>query len=93
MPQLARAPPVVLVANKCEGFSRDHRGLLLAHVGDGYTLGFGDPVPISAETGRGWMTSLRACSTPYQLSGQAHCLYSTVLYCTVLYRLRRSTTA
>ena len=39
--------PVVLVANKAEGRSGDH-GLY-----ESYSLGFGDPVPFSAEHGEG----------------------------------------
>ena len=39
--------PVVLVANKCEGRKGD-AGLL-----DAYEMGFGEPVPISAEQGEG----------------------------------------
>ena len=39
--------PVILVANKCEGRA-GHPGLLEA-----YSLGLGDPVPISAEHGEG----------------------------------------
>jgi GTP-binding protein len=39
--------PVILLANKCEGTAGD-AGLL-----EGYTLGLGDPIPISAEHGEG----------------------------------------
>ena len=39
--------PVILVANKVEGAAAD------AGVVDAYSLGFGDPVPISAEHGEG----------------------------------------
>lgn len=39
--------PVLLVANKCEGFAGD------AGLYDSYSLGFGDPVPVSAEHGEG----------------------------------------
>ncbi len=39
--------PVVLVGNKCEGTAGD-AGLL-----EGYALGLGDPIPISAEHGEG----------------------------------------
>ena len=40
--------PVILVANKCEGRKGD------AGVLDAYSLGFGDPVPVSAEHGEGF---------------------------------------
>ncbi|CAI5482956.1 unnamed protein product [Closterium sp. Yama58-4] len=44
---------VVLLANKCEGLGGDSTGLLASHVAEAYSLGFGDPVPISAESGEG----------------------------------------
>lgn len=44
---------VVLLVNKCEGLHRDHRGNVLASVAESHKLGFGEPVPISAETGEG----------------------------------------
>ncbi len=40
--------PVILVANKCEGRKGDS-GIL-----DAYELGFGDPLPVSAEHGEGF---------------------------------------
>lgn len=40
--------PIILVANKCEGRKGDH-GVL-----DAYGLGFGDPIPVSAEHGEGF---------------------------------------
>src|SRR3546814_3183288 len=39
--------PVVLLANKCEGRAG------LSGLAEAYTLGLGDPVPISAEHGEG----------------------------------------
>lgn len=42
------AKPVILVANKCEGRKGD------AGVLDAYGLGFGDPIPVSAEHGEGF---------------------------------------
>ncbi|GJP37918.1 hypothetical protein CLOM_g22368 [Closterium sp. NIES-68] len=44
---------VVLLANKCEGLGGDSTGLLACHVAEAYSLGFGDPIPISAESGEG----------------------------------------
>lgn len=42
---------VILAMNKSE--SLDERGLLIAAAGEAYSLGFGDPIAISAETGLG----------------------------------------
>ncbi len=50
--------PVILVANKCES-----RATLTA-IGDAAGLGFGDPVPISAEHGEG-LAELHAALLPY----------------------------
>ena len=50
--------PVVLVANKCEG--RDAS----AGINEGHTLGFGEPVAISAEHGEG-IGDLRDALAPY----------------------------
>ncbi|CAI5536336.1 unnamed protein product [Closterium sp. Naga37s-1] len=44
---------VVLLANKCEGLGGDSTGLLASHVAEAYSMGFGDPIPISAESGEG----------------------------------------
>ncbi|CAI5483984.1 unnamed protein product [Closterium sp. Yama58-4] len=44
---------VVVLANKCEGLGGDSTGLLASHVAEAYSLGFGDPIPISAESGEG----------------------------------------
>ncbi|CAI5501811.1 unnamed protein product [Closterium sp. Naga37s-1] len=44
---------VVVLANKCEGLGGDSTGLLACHVAEAYSLGFGDPIPISAESGEG----------------------------------------
>ena len=57
-----RGRPVVLVANKCEG-GRGEAGLLEA-----YSLGLGEPVPLSAEHGLG-LADLEAAVRPY-LSGR-----------------------
>jgi GTP-binding protein len=43
----SRGTPVIVIANKCEG--RGGTGLAL----DGFSLGFGAPVPASAEHGEG----------------------------------------
>ncbi|XP_042512193.1 GTPase Der isoform X1 [Macadamia integrifolia] len=42
----------ILVMNKSESFD-DHVGFLTAAAGEAYKLGYGDPIPISAETGLG----------------------------------------
>lgn len=42
---------VIVAMNKSE--SLDERGLLVAEAGEAYSLGFGDPIAISAETGLG----------------------------------------
>ena len=39
--------PVLLIANKCETRASEH------NISEGYKLGFGDPIPISAEHGQG----------------------------------------
>lgn len=51
--------PVVLVANKTEGRA------ILPGVGEAYRLGFGDPVPISAEHGEG-LAGLYERLAPYE---------------------------
>lgn len=57
--QLRKAPvPVLLVANKCEG-GKGKAGLY-----ESYEIGFGDPVPISAEHGEG-MVDLYNAIQPY----------------------------
>lgn len=43
----ASGRPIVLVANKCEGFAGDHG------VNDAFRLGLGQPIPVSAEHGEG----------------------------------------
>ncbi len=53
-----RGRPVVLVANKCEG-RQGEAGLLEA-----YSLGLGEPVPLSAEHGLG-LADLEAAIRPY----------------------------
>ena len=53
-----RETPVVLVANKCEGRAGE-AGLI-----DAYALGFGDPLPVSAEHGEG-MADLFDALRPY----------------------------
>eukprot|EP00250_Pteridium_aquilinum_P016649 c23220_g1_i2 orf=77-1381(-) len=45
--------PVVLIVNKAEGLHADATGMLLATLGEAHSLGFGDPIAISAETGEG----------------------------------------
>ena len=59
--QIVRASgkPVVLVGNKCEG-NRQHLGLTEA-----YSLGLGDPLPLSAEHGEG-LVELAEALAPYQ---------------------------
>jgi GTP-binding protein len=49
-----QAVPVVLVANKAEGSAGD------AGIMEAYSLGLGDPVPVSAEHGEGMADLLRA---------------------------------
>lgn len=44
---------VLLVINKCEGLGGDPRGLLPAVLGEAHGLGWGEGVPVSAETGEG----------------------------------------
>ncbi|CAM6101419.1 unnamed protein product [Calypogeia fissa] len=44
---------VVVAMNKAEGIYHDPTGRLLAALGETHQLGFGDPVPISAEAGEG----------------------------------------
>ncbi len=51
--------PIVLVANKCEGRGGDDGGLA-----DAFALGFGEPVPLSAEHGEG-MSDLYEHLAPY----------------------------
>ena len=46
-------PAVVVVANKAEGLSGDHRGEVVAAVGESAALGWGEAVGVSAETGEG----------------------------------------
>lgn len=45
---------IILLVNKCEGFEGDHSGLLQSTLGEAHRFGFGDPIPISAETGEGF---------------------------------------
>ncbi|KAL3694628.1 hypothetical protein R1sor_008279 [Riccia sorocarpa] len=44
---------VVTAVNKAEGIHNDSSGRLMAAIGEAHQLGFGDPVPISAESGEG----------------------------------------
>lgn len=54
-----RATPVILVANKCEG-GAGNAGML-----ESYSLGLGDPLPVSAEHGEG-MGDLYDALLPYE---------------------------
>lgn len=56
--------PVVIVANKCEGKAGD-AGLL-----ESYSLGFGDPVPLSAEHGEG-LVELYDALRPFMEAAEA----------------------
>ena len=58
------ATPVILVANKCEG-AAGQPGLMEA-----YSLGLGDPVPLSAEHGEG-MLDLYQALLPYEEAAEA----------------------
>lgn len=53
-----KGKPVIVIANKCEGRAGNERAL------DGYSLGLGVPVPVSAEHGEG-MASLYEELAPY----------------------------
>ncbi|BFI29491.1 GTPase [Marchantia polymorpha subsp. ruderalis] len=44
---------VVVALNKAEGIYNDSTGRLMAALGETHQLGFGDPTPISAESGEG----------------------------------------
>eukprot|EP01018_Ginkgo_biloba_P024152 Gb_22088 [translate_table: standard] len=44
---------IVLAMNKAEAIYDDSSGVLMAAMGEAHRLGFGDPIPISAETGEG----------------------------------------
>lgn len=55
--------PVVLIVNKAEGIQSDATGMLLATLGEAHSLGFGDPIAISAETGEG-LTDMYATLRP-----------------------------
>lgn len=44
---------VVVALNKAEGIHHDPTGRLMAALGETHQLGFGDPVPLSAEAGEG----------------------------------------
>jgi len=62
---LRKSPtPVILVANKCEG-QAGQPGLMEA-----YSLGLGDPLPLSAEHGDGMM-DLFSALLPYEQAAQA----------------------
>jgi GTPase len=54
--------PVVLIANKCEGKAVE------AGVGEAYSLGLGDPIPISAEHGQG-LSELYDALAPFEYEG------------------------
>jgi GTPase len=54
--------PVVLVANKCEGKAVE------AGIGEAYSLGLGDPIPISAEHGQG-LSELYDALAPFEHEG------------------------
>ncbi|KAJ7559946.1 hypothetical protein O6H91_04G107900 [Diphasiastrum complanatum] len=56
----AKSLHTVLVLNKAEGIHSDPSGKLLAVMGEAHSLGFGEPVAVSAETGEG-MTDLFDC--------------------------------
>jgi GTP-binding protein len=58
--QIVRASgrPVAVLANKAEGRAAES-GIL-----DAYSLGFGEPIPISAEHGIGMPTSMMSSATP-----------------------------
>ncbi|MCO5587050.1 hypothetical protein L7F22_040995 [Adiantum nelumboides] len=63
--------PVVLIVNKAEGLQSDATGMLLATLGEAHSLGFGDPLPISAETGEG-VTDLYATLRPLLAKAQEY---------------------
>lgn len=63
--------PVILIVNKAEGLQSDTTGMLLATLGEAHGLGFGDPLPISAETGEG-LTDLYATLRPLLAEAQEH---------------------
>ncbi len=65
-----RSKPVVLIANKCEG------GAGAAGMVEAYALGFGEPVPLSAEHGEG-LPALRDALAPV-LAGLAAPLAGSV---------------
>ncbi|XP_057844832.2 uncharacterized protein LOC131054353 isoform X3 [Cryptomeria japonica] len=44
---------VILAMNKAEAIYDDTSGVLMASMGEAHSLGFGNPIPISAETGEG----------------------------------------
>ncbi|KAH9330948.1 hypothetical protein KI387_003056, partial [Taxus chinensis] len=44
---------VILVMNKAEAIYDDASGALMSSMGEAHSLGFGNPIPISAETGEG----------------------------------------
>ncbi|KAI5058512.1 hypothetical protein GOP47_0026682 [Adiantum capillus-veneris] len=63
--------PVILIVNKAEGIQSDATGMLLATLGEAHSLGFGDPLPISAETGEG-LTDLYATLKPLLADAQEY---------------------
>lgn len=63
--------PVILVANKCEG-AAGQPGLLEA-----YSLGLGDPVPLSAEHGEG-LADLYDALRPYADAAEEHLIEAQV---------------
>jgi len=60
--------PVIIVANKCEG-AAGQAGLI-----DAYALGFGEPVPLSAEHGEG-MVDLYNALQPHVDAAKADAIY------------------
>lgn len=57
--------------NKAEGLHSDATGMLLATLGEAHSLGFGDPIAISAETGEG-LTDMYATLRPLLEKAQEH---------------------
>ncbi|KAH7288682.1 hypothetical protein KP509_31G036700 [Ceratopteris richardii] len=61
--------PVVLIVNKSEGLQSDATGTILATIGEAHSLGFGEPIALSAETGEG-LTDLYATLRPMLADAQ-----------------------